>query len=523
MSVSICYDFVPVDAAPLPGVGRPLNFVGYVRNTNLINQYQNKACNISVFYSHYPLSSIFGFRTKKVISQKASVYLSGHLHEGAGGIPGDKMYAMHRFEQPLAEFELGDWRDHRRARLITFDHGLFNFEDFDYEDSEKGKLVVSVTNPKPKAQYLSGKEPLERIEKSTHIRVVVYLLNATDYCQDTIKIQYHDSQTAKKLYDLTNFKLTSNVTNQNNTFTRLLFTTSWKPQPLNFTITASCNFSKTEILRETKNITFDTNLLSTLNQETSFSSKLTLLTNIPAVAVGLFYAGFLFCYLYLVKIHQWFWTNRHSVVKKLWRLLIIFGFWLVLGPWYIGNLIDKNCVLKNEDNDVDLIEPDDNTIYDIECSGGSLQTGAGTFGVVFSYGILLFKGGKLVFIQDHTTYIMGVVIIWTFYFPCILLTHLYSAHITFSKKLLNKSEGEQRGSSELTSQQSSSSPRTQATEPISSPKQPSSAYNARYFFYFLTPFACFVWFQISHFYQLVLAYRKCLDKISFNILKTGKK
>lgn len=72
---------------------------------------------------------------------------------------------MHRFEQPLAEFELGDWRDHRRARLITFDHGLFNFEDFDYEDSEKGKLVVSVTNPKPKAQYLSGKEPLERIEK----------------------------------------------------------------------------------------------------------------------------------------------------------------------------------------------------------------------------------------------------------------------------------------------------------------------------------------------------------------------
>merc|ERR1712178_342714 len=123
------------------------------------------------------LSSIFGFSSKRKISEKASVFVSGHLHEGAGGIPGNQMYAMHRFSEPLAEFELGDWRDHRRARLMTFDHGLFNFEDFDYGDTENGKLVVSVTNPKDKILYLSGKEPLDRIGKSTHIRVVVYVLN----------------------------------------------------------------------------------------------------------------------------------------------------------------------------------------------------------------------------------------------------------------------------------------------------------------------------------------------------------
>jgi len=94
------------------------------------------------------------------------------------------------------------------------------------------------------------------------------------------------------------------------------------------------------------------------------------------------------------------------------------------------------------------------------------------------------------FFQDHTTYIMGVVIICSFYFPCILITHLYSWHISFTQQL-EKSIREERDNLEI------SSSRT---------KSKRGSYNIRYFSTFLIPFTVFVWFQISHLYQLVLAY-----------------
>ena len=55
----------------------------------------------------------------------------------------EHMYALHQdYQQPLAEFELGDWKKNRRARLLTFDHGLTSFTDFEYRAAPKVRVLI---------------------------------------------------------------------------------------------------------------------------------------------------------------------------------------------------------------------------------------------------------------------------------------------------------------------------------------------------------------------------------------------
>lgn len=59
-----------------------------------------------------------------------------------------------------------------RYRVLAFDHDLLSFSDLRFEQWP----VVVITNPK-NAQYLHpGVEPLGRIQRSTHIRCVLYLI-----------------------------------------------------------------------------------------------------------------------------------------------------------------------------------------------------------------------------------------------------------------------------------------------------------------------------------------------------------
>ncbi len=93
-------------------------------------------------------------------------YLCGHFHTVGGLI--QQMYST----QPngYLEIELADWKDLRKLRIAAVDHGLFTFTDFSLDEWP----VILITNPKASLYSMPHLEPLHRIEKSTHIRVLVF-------------------------------------------------------------------------------------------------------------------------------------------------------------------------------------------------------------------------------------------------------------------------------------------------------------------------------------------------------------
>ena len=56
--------------------------------------------------------------------------------------------------------------DVTRFRILALDHGLLSFVDDTYENLP----IVLITNPKSARYIHPGREPLESIRQSTHIR-----------------------------------------------------------------------------------------------------------------------------------------------------------------------------------------------------------------------------------------------------------------------------------------------------------------------------------------------------------------
>uniref|UniRef100_A0A1A7XQY4 Transmembrane protein 62 n=1 Tax=Iconisemion striatum TaxID=60296 RepID=A0A1A7XQY4_9TELE len=165
------YSFVCVDATLTPGPKRPYNFVGILNQSQmeLLDTFRAESLksNQSIWFGHYTTSTIVspspGVRDKM---RSAVAYLCGHLHTLGGLMP-----VLHsRHPQGTLELELGDWMDNRRYRVLAFDHDLLSFSDLRFEQWP----AVLITNPKD-AQYLHpGMEPLGRIRKSTHIRILAF-------------------------------------------------------------------------------------------------------------------------------------------------------------------------------------------------------------------------------------------------------------------------------------------------------------------------------------------------------------
>lgn len=165
------YSFVCADATLTPGPKRPYNFFGILNQTqmDLLDAFrlESLSSNQSIWFGHYTTSTIVspapGVRQ---LMRSAVAYLCGHLHTLGGLMP-----VLHsRHPQGTLELELGDWMDNRRYRVLAVDHDLLSFSDLTFE---KWPAVI-ITNPKD-AQYLHpGAEPLGRIHKSTHIRVLAF-------------------------------------------------------------------------------------------------------------------------------------------------------------------------------------------------------------------------------------------------------------------------------------------------------------------------------------------------------------
>lgn len=165
------YSFVCADATLTPGPKRPYNFFGILNQTQLdvLDQFRTESLksNQSVWFGHYTTSTVVspspGVRD---VMRSAVAYLCGHLHTLGGLMP-----VLHsRHPQGTLELELGDWMDNRRYRVLALDHDMLSFSDLKFEQWP----AVLITNPKD-AQYLHpGVEPLGRIQRSTHIRILAF-------------------------------------------------------------------------------------------------------------------------------------------------------------------------------------------------------------------------------------------------------------------------------------------------------------------------------------------------------------
>lgn len=173
------YTFIAIDACLEPGPRRPFNFVGMLtfeelKNINsFIKIIENTHSNYTIWFGHFPTSCILsqGEHVRSLIGKldQGLVYLCGHLHTLGGIVP--SMYTLQR--EGFLELELGDWKDNRMYRLMAIDHGLISFVDVHHNEWP----VVLVTNPKHALFIIPGKENLETIKHSSHIRILAFSIS----------------------------------------------------------------------------------------------------------------------------------------------------------------------------------------------------------------------------------------------------------------------------------------------------------------------------------------------------------
>ena len=170
--------------SPIHGPSRPFNFFGYF-DTGDMNYLEERlrtyrGSNHTFLLSHYPLSTtVTGVTTSGKsfddLSRYFSAMLCGHLHLLVGGL-GDRLHALHR--QGFVELEMGDMKQHGIFRIISIDHDLISFVDRSILNPKTHKPdrapVVLITNPKDSRYIVPRHEPLGRMGKSSHIRMLIF-------------------------------------------------------------------------------------------------------------------------------------------------------------------------------------------------------------------------------------------------------------------------------------------------------------------------------------------------------------
>ncbi|XP_034827152.1 transmembrane protein 62-like [Maniola hyperantus] len=184
--------FLGIDACPEPGLRRPFNFIGILdtqeqQNIQRLRYEADSKADHIVWFGHYPTSCILSLeqdlekldiRRLMGNTKGSHAYVCGHLHSMGGMVP--RMYTKHK--NGFLELELGDWKDNRMYRLAAIDHGLFSFVD----QKHNTWPLVLVTNPKHARYSLPGREPLQLMPESTHIRILAF----SDVNMETVKISF---------------------------------------------------------------------------------------------------------------------------------------------------------------------------------------------------------------------------------------------------------------------------------------------------------------------------------------------
>ncbi|ORZ20778.1 Metallo-dependent phosphatase-like protein [Absidia repens] len=186
------YQFVAIDACPKRGPSRPFNFFGYLTSTTMdrLTNALLKPSNHTFVFSHYPTTTmVFGVSSQGL---------------------GDVLQSYDPATKTL-ELELGDMKDHGMYRIVAVDNDVVSFVDVrlpsvpmtasavvplssDSHGNEKVEWpretltinpVILITNPKDARFAMDAKEPLHRIQSSTHIRFLVF----TDQSPDQLSFE----------------------------------------------------------------------------------------------------------------------------------------------------------------------------------------------------------------------------------------------------------------------------------------------------------------------------------------------
>ncbi|XP_013183104.1 transmembrane protein 62-like isoform X1 [Amyelois transitella] len=332
--------FLGVDACPEPGIRRPFNFIGILDEGEQENLRRLKSEAIAqadqiIWFGHYPTSCILplvinkqrmSLRDEIGDNAKTLAYLCGHLHSMGGFVP--RMYTKQK--RGYLELELADWKDSRMMRLMAVDHGLFSFVD----QKHNTWPLVLVTNPKHAQYIMPGREPLELIEGSTHIRILAF-----------------------SNVDIVDVKISFDKNNWQECLRREgpLYVCEWSPHlfaeglhRLFVTVTDEMD----------KEVTID-HLFSLDGSVLGFevNPRILLMLDATTIFQGIFATLLLATILPLVllrfqkrppKYHRRCGSN---VLRRLWLLskidriyypLILYTIYLPFGPWAIGELIDDH-------------------------------------------------------------------------------------------------------------------------------------------------------------------------------------
>lgn len=176
------YSFIAMDATPDPGPRRPFNFIGILRDKqiNLLNKMslESSSSNMTFWFGHYPTSLIITEDGSDIrqLMRNASAYFCGHLHLSSL-VP--ELHTRHK--TGTYELELGDWKDNRMYRIVAVDNNVMAFSDQAFHEEP----VIIFTNPQ------HARFPAPQKVTSTHIRLLIFPPSQTltvDLYIDKVKI-----------------------------------------------------------------------------------------------------------------------------------------------------------------------------------------------------------------------------------------------------------------------------------------------------------------------------------------------
>ncbi|RWS02814.1 transmembrane protein 62-like isoform X2 [Dinothrombium tinctorium] len=329
------YTFIAVDACYHPSQKRPFNFMGWLKKddinklTNLSNEAKAKGSNFTIWFGHYPTSSILmpNFGLRQILN---GPYLCGHYHAFI-----KQLYITH--DNDALEIEVGDWKDHRFFRIAAIDHGLFSFNDIHLNEWP----IILITNPKSALFSMSRIEPLHRIKTSSHIRALVFSIFAIQSVH--VKI---DESPWKEM------RLSSNS----------LYVLEWKPERYN----AGLHFITVKAIDAKNNKQFMKQQFSIdgSKPEFSFFKKLLLRGSLQHIFKKVFFLivfssilplmAFRTIHLYQKEylfqskesssfVHRLFYKFCLMASLDMYAfILVAIPFYVTSGPWFIGDLVDNH-------------------------------------------------------------------------------------------------------------------------------------------------------------------------------------
>ena len=165
------YRFVCLDTTQHVGLGNPFDYWGELKGDrlneieSLLHNTPDKVDQI-VFWGHQPVHHIYSGRSDSgktfkdlLIESGAAIYLCGHLHT-------DNTYWNHG---AFTELECPVFRDESKYRILAIDNGLYSFSDL---VSEQWPAVV-ITNPISNLFY-NLQTDFSKMRNGQEIRVLIF-------------------------------------------------------------------------------------------------------------------------------------------------------------------------------------------------------------------------------------------------------------------------------------------------------------------------------------------------------------